>query len=333
MTDEITAEEAPPPIRPPLDPSVLISFAQTMRVDAFTAQVVAAMHAVGIRPVLLKGPVLRQWLYADQPQQRMYLDADLFVAPEHQARAGAVLEELGFVCTETPVLELDLQNRAYSRPADGANVDLHGIFHGLQGIDRDHVWRVISTHLTPFALAGQSVDAPDPALRTLLVVLHLAAHESAGAKAWRDLSRALDQVDRPTWVEATDLARELGAEVEMAVRLRRLPAGAELADALGLPSGGDSPYWIIGAVSRGSIPEAAVALHRLRSLRRSPRQAGRYVLTKLFPPRDILERDFPQLSRYGTAGVVAARIAWIWSVAARLPAALDGYRRYRKPGR
>jgi hypothetical protein len=140
-------------------------------------------------------------------------------------------------------------------------------------------------------------------------------------------------VDRQTWVAAANLARELGAEVEMAVRLRRLPDGAELADALGLPSGGESPYWIIGAVSRGSVPEAAVALHRLRSLRRSPRAAGHYIASKLFPPREILERDFPRLSRYGTAGVAAARIAWLWSVAERLPAALRGYRRYRDPGR
>ena len=44
----------------------------------------------------------------------------------------------------------------------------------------------------------------------------------------------------------------------------------------------------IGAVSRGTIPEAAVAIYRLRLLRGSPREALAYLVDKLLPPREIL---------------------------------------------
>jgi hypothetical protein len=303
---------------------------RSLQVDAYTAEVVRAMHARGVRPVLLKGPVLRRWLYAGEPQKRGYSDADLFVAPEHQTLAEATLEHLDFQSSETALLLQDLQNKAFRRERDGANVDLHGTFHGLQDLDRHHVWKLLSGHLETHELPGQTlVDAPDAPLRALLVVLHLGAAEGPTSKAWSDLQRALDQVDRSVWVAAAALARELGAEVEMALRLRRLPDGSALASELGLPEDGDSAYWIIGAVSQGEIPEAAVAIYRLARLRHSPAAAARYTVDKLFPPKEILARDFPGLVEQGTVGLLSAWVRWLASVASRLPAALRGYREFR----
>ena len=44
--------------------------ANCLRVDHATVEAVDALRAAGVRPVLLKGPVIAQWLYADDPSQR-----------------------------------------------------------------------------------------------------------------------------------------------------------------------------------------------------------------------------------------------------------------------
>jgi hypothetical protein len=48
--------------------------------DVATAEVVEALRAAGVRSIVLKGPSIARWLYADG-QPRPYGDTDLLVSP------------------------------------------------------------------------------------------------------------------------------------------------------------------------------------------------------------------------------------------------------------
>ena len=98
------------------------------------------MRAVGIEPVLLKGPVVRQWLYADDPLARTYFDVDLLVGPDDRERAEAVLRELGFT-EPVPALPGEWPEHAasWAREPDGAVVDLHRCLHGTESVPVERV--------------------------------------------------------------------------------------------------------------------------------------------------------------------------------------------------
>ena len=67
---------------------------RTVWVDWCTARVVRALRDRGVRPLLLKGPAVATWLYAENPRVRAYTDVDLLVAPTDRETAEAVLAEL-----------------------------------------------------------------------------------------------------------------------------------------------------------------------------------------------------------------------------------------------
>jgi hypothetical protein len=309
--------------RPVIDGTQISGIARQAVVNAWTREVVAAMHARGIRPVLLKGPVIARWLYADAPWTRPYVDVDLLVAPDDAVTARALLVGLGFEPAEHPVLPQDGHHALpFLRRRDGATVDLHRSFHGLDGLSPERIWRAVSEHLEPIIVAGVELDAPDATLRALTVVLHLRAVDGACSQPWRDLERALALVGPIAWREVVELVRRLGVEPAFAARLRRLEAGARLADELGLGWAGSPRFELIGAVDRGDAPASVLSLHALRT-GRDPR----YALRKLFPPREQLHRDFPRLARAGTGGLAAARVLRPLRILAGLPGALTAYRR------
>ena len=53
---------------------------RNLAIDRLAAEVAAAFAAEGIESMVLKGPVLAEWLY--QAEIRPYGDADLLVPPE-----------------------------------------------------------------------------------------------------------------------------------------------------------------------------------------------------------------------------------------------------------
>ncbi len=65
------------------------------RTDIATVELMAALQAAGIRSILLKGPSVQRWLYADH-ETRHYWDIDLLVSPAELHRAEAVADSLGF---------------------------------------------------------------------------------------------------------------------------------------------------------------------------------------------------------------------------------------------
>jgi hypothetical protein len=52
----------------PITTGQIVPTATRLRVDAWTSEVVTAIHARRIRTVLLKGPVVVRWLYSEDPR-------------------------------------------------------------------------------------------------------------------------------------------------------------------------------------------------------------------------------------------------------------------------
>jgi Uncharacterised nucleotidyltransferase len=297
-------------------------------VDGWTGEVARAFHRVGIRPVLLKGPVIARWLYPADPSRRDYVDADLLVAPDQLARAWVLLSELGFGVQEHPVLADDEHHaRTFVRPRDGANIDLHRSFHGLQAVPAGRLWPVVRDHLTRIEVAGVSIDAPDRTLCALNAALHLGPSDTEESKAWQDLERAIDVVELEQWRAALGLARGLGVEHELGARLRRLAQGTALADAVGITSSGSRYYNLIGAVDRGDAPWSVLSLYRFTA-QPSVHAALSYLIHKLVPPVEQLDHDYPRLAPSGSVGRAAARVLRPLHSLLRLPGAVRAFRRW-----
>jgi hypothetical protein len=311
-----------------LPPAGVRAVALRLQVDGWTAEVVTALRGAGIDSILLKGPVIARWLYPQEPAERTYCDCDLLVGPRDTDAARALLLELGFAVQEHPLIEADEHHaRIFVRERDGANVDLHRTLHGMAAVAEERVWATARRHLTTMQVGGLAVEVPDAGLRALNVALHPEPEDGPASKPWRDLRRALERLDDGDWLAALALARELGIEHELAARLRRLPQGAALADRLGITTEGSTRYNVLGAVSAGRAPRAAVTISNLRS-QHDRRAQLRYAVAKVFPPADQLRHDHA-LARRGAAGLALARGVRVALLTAGLPRALAAYRRER----
>jgi hypothetical protein len=246
-----------------------------LRVDWYTAQVVSALAGRALRPILLKGPAVSRWLYADDRHARPYLDADLLLAPIERGPAERVLAELGFErSAERWPPDEPPHATTWSRPADGAIIDLHRTLHGCEHVPESVVWDVVSTTACGLEVGGITVAVPSVELRTLHIALN--AIPGWGAQPFDDLTRAVHVLDRETWEGAVETARALGVADEMGYRLAYFVDGRALAGSLGLST----------SVPLRVRPETR-ALMRLADLH-GWRARARFGFGKLFPPPDYL---------------------------------------------
>jgi hypothetical protein len=293
-----------------------------LALDVATAEAVSRMQRYGLRPILLKGPVISRWLYAD-PTQRSYLDVDLLVSPRDFAAAESVLAELGY---DSPTLRAGEQAphehlwiRGGSLPSE---VDLHRSFFWAR-VDPALVWELVSRNTEPLVVGGTVVETPGPAARALILALHVAAHGSEVRQPLRDLSLALDRIEESVWREAYALARELDATQPFAAGLRLLDDGGALAERLGLPTR-DSIE--IRVRSRGAPPTSIGFVHLLEHTSVSARL--RFLGANLFPSPAFV-RGWKPVARRGPMGLAAA-YAWrpLW-LAWMAPRGFGAWRRAR----
>lgn len=301
--------------------------AHRLRVDAWTGMVLAEMRASGIRGVLLKGPAIARWLYADDPSLRDYADADVIVSPGDTERARELLCELGFEAVPYPALgDPQRHASAYVRPHDGANIDLHATLHGLERISRDLAWRAVSTGTERIKVGRVDVEIPSRPVRVLHLALHLGAADHAEAHAWRDLERGIAIATADEWRAAATLAQSLGVEREFAVRLRRLPAGAALADRLGLTRRVSADYQLQAAVAAGRSPRGVLSVSHFMKLpdRQSRLTYARWMLL----PDDSVLRERSAMARAGH--LRAARALSAARILIDLPQALRAWVKYQR---
>src|SRR5215217_1954268 len=98
--------------------------------DLMTAEAVEALRRVGVRSIVLKGPSIARWLYADGCP-RPYTDSDLLVSPGRLRAAAGALESIGYslVFDDRVSPAADAHHLLWQRDRDGATVALHAMQH------------------------------------------------------------------------------------------------------------------------------------------------------------------------------------------------------------
>ena len=268
-------------------------------VDRLTVDIAGALASEAIESLVLKGPVLAEWLYPGE--LRVYGDADLMVSPDDWQRAVGVLERLGFQNYLAPMDHPRMQSfagTAFLRGTD--NVDLHCTLHGL-----DASPALIVSSLMAGAerqlIAGAELRVPARAALLLLVGLH-AAHHGHG-KPIEDLGRAIAHADERLWRLALAHAREFDGVPAFASGLRLLPEGVELARRLGIDDVRSTRH----EIRRHGIPTAE-GIEALLSPGIGARRRLGTVARELFPSAEFM-RWWSPLARRGRGGLA---VAYVW---------------------
>ncbi|MGH2842056.1 MAG: nucleotidyltransferase family protein [Solirubrobacteraceae bacterium] len=263
-------------------------------IDAAAAEVVRALAAAGTPSVILKGAALADWY--PQDLLRTYVDADVWIPPEAQATASAILSGLRF---EHLAEQLDpaalpawFENHAttWFRSSDGSKIDLH---RKLQGIHKapQAVWARLWPETEMFELADREARRLCTPARALYVTLHAAGHGADDTSAQRHLHAALRAASLESWKRAAGLARELDATDMFSTGLRLLPAGASLADELGLPAVSS----VEAALYTITAPPVAFGLQQFARARGAERL--RVLVRKFFPPPSFIRHWWAPAAR------------------------------------
>ncbi len=253
------AEDPPPGIQAALDRL------HAERHEAQTARLVAALQAAGADVIVLKGVGTARLLYGDEP--RVAADVDVLVRPGDGRRAAAALRLLGY-------RRQDVAPHAttWIHPVD-APVDLH-VTLPRSTRPPTQVWAVLSAHRSPVELRP-AVAAPAvsvPVLDAPALAAHLAVHRTQGAagpQVAEDLRRAVARFDDLTWLEARDVASELGTTTSLAWALDQVEGGPARRTQLALPevARADLPPRSIGEQGLGAFLRSPVSIReRVRSL-------------------------------------------------------------------
>jgi hypothetical protein len=305
------------------DPVALLATARALETDRVTAEVVSRFAQLGIDALLIKGPTLATWLYADG-DVRPYVDSDLMVPPDAFQRAEAALVDLGFQIdpAEPDTLpDHGIPHAETFRRAGSPAIDLHRAPSGAS-VAPSTAWKVLSEHSESMLIGGLDVRVPTPPARALICAFHAAQHGSGVAKPLEDLRRAV-ACPKAIWDEAVEIAARLGGIPSLVVGLRMTPAGAALADELGLPSARLAE----SAISPDSRARLALGFDRLAQ-QQGIRAKAFMLMNELFPEPDFMRWRSP-LARRGPFGLVMAyvrRAGWLFT---RLGASVALWRRDR----
>ncbi len=291
-----------------------------LMVDAVTVEVVTALRAAGVRPLLMKGPLLAE-LY--EGAARPYADTDLLVAPEAVPDAERSLGSLGFSQAERDEDFPDpLAGHAWRRSGGGV-VDLHRTLPLVAAAPAE-VWEAVSERAQVISLGGEEVEAVGPDTTALLAALHPLHHRMEELKPLRDLEAAVAGLPEETWRAAAALATRLGAEQALGAGLRLVPEGRALADRLGL-STELTPQ--LALLAGGENP-VALGIERLAGARGV--RARAQVLGRALWPKPTAMRAWYALARRGRGGLAAAYLLRPVWVLRQVPAALGVWREARR---
>lgn len=288
--------------------------------DAATVEVVTALRAERIEPLLLKGLANHVWLW---PEQDSVLsgDVDLLIEPERFADAGRVLAGLGFE------VELDDSDLVGQNPHGhhwlrrGVCIDLHRTIFAAERGGRA-CWSALWRDHETLRIAGVPIAVPAVPARALQVAVHAIQHPGSLDQHTRAaLERAIAISDAETWTAAAAIAAEIGATAAFDAGLRMVPAGVVVADRLNLS------YEPTAAVRRSRLGLPA-GLHGVDQLieTRGARRRLALVAHKLLPSRRLI-RAWSPLARRGTIGLI---LAYLWRpfwVLGKLPGAVLARRR------
>jgi putative nucleotidyltransferase-like protein len=241
----------------------LMAAARALSCDQIAAEVTSALRDAAVPTILLKGPSIARWLYPSGG--RSYIDTDILVPGRDFGRAQEVLRSLGFAESlgdfhpferGAPSAEVSFGRPGAPRGPAGV-VDLHRSLPMLRVSD-ELVWQALSAGTATADVGGAKVRVLGRTALALHVVLHAVQHRFTGHTT-EDLRRAVADLPGPDWRPVAELAARLGVGDILGFGLRQEPAGADLADRLGLPlrAPAESHYWARYA-PQGSISLAGV---------------------------------------------------------------------------
>jgi Uncharacterised nucleotidyltransferase len=282
-----------------------VDCASTARVDAATAEVLAAFATAGVDALLLKGAALANLLYVPG-EHRDYSDADLLVAPSQLDAAERCLEKLGYSNADTVTGVDDVGGVVHAHTwiragsTDSSMIDLHRWLPGSESPPAV-AWDALLARTTRIDVAGRQAAVLDRAGQAMHLAIHAAQHGTAYEKPLAELSMALTRWATDVWDTAAELANEIGATHMFATGLRLLPEGAAEASRLELPSTAELDWTIRhrSARPRGTfhiqaLAEASGLGERLRILRLA-----------LLPARTWIRYEY-RWARHGRLRLIAA---------------------------
>ncbi len=274
---------------------------QRLRADRVTADIISAFKSDGIRSILLKGPAIAGWLYAENGT-RVYCDTDLLVDPIAIPAAEQILRSAGFAFSDPPHIIGDRPRHAdnWVRERDGAAIDLHRTLMGA-GAESETVWEVLSGRTERLHLHEVEIEILDLPARCAHVALHAAQQGPSGPRALQDLERALDMVELVTWKEAALVAEQIDALAAFTIGLAMDSRGSQLVEKLSLPSPSSAE-----AILRAGGTRAALGLNWLSDI--EGWMKVKFVVGKLFPPPDYI-RDWNPIKIPGRLGLI---LGYIW---------------------
>jgi hypothetical protein len=286
--------------------------------EAALGEVIAALQAREIHPLLIKGPVTARLLY-DAPSERPFCDLDLLVAPASFTPATAALEALGFRslfegARSSEVGRAHAEAWARSGPLP-VKVDLHRSLYLTR--NDGALFDAFSRSASTIVVAGTPVHTPSAGAFALILVLHAVQHEAVegAARAPEDLRRAIIRLPEPAWREAASLADELEVGWEFAAGLRATPDGAALAARLVVAPTATTEARLNAVAAPGGARQIARIVGA-----RSPRLAATLVRDAVLPSPVLMRVAHPEAasSKRRLVGAYLRRFA-------RAPRALREY--------
>jgi hypothetical protein len=288
-----------------------------MRVDSITVEIVRALRADGVEPILLKGPAIANWLY-EELGDRIYYDSDLLVSARDLPAAETTLRRIGFGPGQRGWLS---KSRDWSR--GGESVDVHTSLYGV-GTDDGTAWTLLSADAPLMDIDGTEVRTLRLSARTFHLATHAAQHDDWFSAPKEDIKRALAIVPTETWRQAAALAHQLRATGTFAAGLRRAGATELLAE-LGLE---DVPTPAAAALFSATPTPTALGISQLAA---AGSLGGRIaVLARGVAPRPDYMRVHYALARRSSAGLVAAYVLRLVHLSRHLPSGIRAWREARK---
>ena len=202
------------------------AIAQTMwelRHQHLLGQVLEALRAAGIKPVLIKGVVLAYTLYPS-PALRPRADCDLIIAPQDRFKAAEIFAANGFV-GETVGCEYLSYEASFARFEAGSThmLDLHWRIHYSQLQSRLFTYETLLQRARALPMLCPAALGVDPVYALLIACLHRANdlrqpqwvddHASYGSERliWLyDFHLLIGSMTPQQLSEFTDLAEEKG---------------------------------------------------------------------------------------------------------------------------
>lgn len=296
--------------------------ARLLAVDASTIRVVTALRAVGIEPIVLKGPSFAAWIYGPH-EIRPYQDTDLLIPLDRRTEAGEVLKRLGYRMLPFPP-ELPPPSTTWLPGAVGAAVDLHHDLWGWGGGRK--LWESLQAQTERMSLGHIEVTVLNPPARTLHVVTHALQNAFRNDKANGDLERAIALVPAADWKRAWTLAVQVEAYEAFVLALLNFQGGVEIISELGVDARiriADELRLFAGSSSRSG----ARSLLRLRNTRGFRRRVS-FVRARLCPPPEWAARVVDRTGERDMATYKTYLLYWR-QMAKKFPGAVRTYLKIR----